>query len=914
MSRVYRVNEEVNVLGGSSLKCVRGTQLQIQIQGKKQMISCLVMEIMSGIDAILGMDAISKFGGVTIKTSDNITFGEVCCESKLERNISIASCALSEKDTKEVSISDSDFKADFDGNRWTVSWFWKDKPPTIGKRCANYSVNKELTEAFESEIQAWIDDEWLIEYSEELHGYVTGNIPFMAIDQPNKNKVRPVMDYKELNTYIVNNPGNDGVVCDEKLREWRKMGANISLVDLRKAYLQIFIDKSLYKYQRVVFKNKCYVMTRMGFGLAIAPKVMTAIVNKILSANPKIREATDSYIDDIIVNNDLVSTEEVIQHLEDFGLKSKEPNSLGDNTRVLGLKTYKGSNEEVLWTRDSEIPKYAEKITRRQLYSLCGKTTGHYPVCGKLRILCSYLKRRSKNLKWDEYLDSEMMTLVREFYQILDKTEEVGGVWCVDTSGDNCCVWADASSIATACCIEVNGQVIEDACWLKGENNVEHINMGELEAAIKGVTLAIKWGIYRFKLCVDSATVFGWVKSLIHNDRKMKVAGLSEMVIRRRLWIVSQLISEYKLEIDIKLVPSEHNKADRLTRVPREWVKNEKIVKTGICFSANVECEREIIVQQIHNLAHFGVSRTEYLVQKLGLPDVTRKEVDQVVKSCQRCNSVDPSPIKFDKGNLHCDQKWFRLALDITYFDGKSYLSIIDCCTRYVIWRLLTKETSAYIVANLKNIFNERGYVSEILTDNASVFLSSEFKEFCNISNIRHIKACAYRHQGNGMVERVHRTIKRMAARTNGNIFDMIFYYNNTPNKLGQIPAADMFAYQPRFSEEQCNLVRSVQNVISPYSVGDKVFVKPGEVKCTTEWNEGTVTDVLSPMAVEIDGINRHISHIRPRAECKNGRSECMEKNRNDESQVVAMQETREVKDNCTRSGRLVKPVERYLK
>ena len=61
--------------------------------------------------------------------------------------------------------------------------------------------------------------------------------------------------------------------------------------------------------------RKTFCLTRLGFGLNVAPKIMTAIVNKVLAADDQIRSATDSYIDDIVVNEDKVAADQVVEHL-----------------------------------------------------------------------------------------------------------------------------------------------------------------------------------------------------------------------------------------------------------------------------------------------------------------------------------------------------------------------------------------------------------------------------------------------------------------------------------------------------------------------------------------------------------------------------------------------------------------------
>ena len=64
--------------------------------------------------------------------------------------------------------------------------------------------------------------------------------------------------------YISSNPGVDGAVCQDKLRKWRKFGSNCSMLDLKKAYLQLYVDDELLKFQAVCYKDISFVMTRMG--------------------------------------------------------------------------------------------------------------------------------------------------------------------------------------------------------------------------------------------------------------------------------------------------------------------------------------------------------------------------------------------------------------------------------------------------------------------------------------------------------------------------------------------------------------------------------------------------------------------------------------------------------------------------
>ena len=139
-------------------------------------------------------------------------------------------------------------------------------------------------ECFDAELGKWVKEGWLVPYDPLVHGEVTGVVPLMAAAQPNKpTKVRPVMDYREVNQYISSHPGMDVTVCSERLREWRRLGASVALLDLKKAYLQLQVSGDLVRFQAVRLKGKLHVMTRMGFGLAVAPKIMAKVLEKVLS-------------------------------------------------------------------------------------------------------------------------------------------------------------------------------------------------------------------------------------------------------------------------------------------------------------------------------------------------------------------------------------------------------------------------------------------------------------------------------------------------------------------------------------------------------------------------------------------------------------------------------------------------------
>ena len=57
-----------------------------------------------------------------------------------------------------------------------------------------------------------------------------------------------------------------------------------------------------------------------------------------------------------------------------------------------------------------------------------------------------------------------------------------------------------------------------------------------------------------------------------HSGRtRVRTKSAKEMLIRGRLNILKKLVGEYELTVNVVLVPSNKNMADRLTRVPQRW-------------------------------------------------------------------------------------------------------------------------------------------------------------------------------------------------------------------------------------------------------------------------------------------------------------------------------------------------------
>ena len=461
---------------------------------------------------------------------------------------------------------------------------------------------------------------------------------------------------------------------------------------------------------------------------------------------------------------------------------------------------------------------------------------------------------------------------MEEIVKRVREEDPARGRW--DVKDEDITVWTDASALAMGVVVEVNGDVVEDGSWLRRDDGV-HINMAELDAALKGVNMAILWGASKFRLMTDSRTVYHWMTDLLSGRARLKTKAASEMLIRRRLSTLKMLVDEYQLSVDVQCVTSAENRADALTRVPDAWRQVLVKEETAACAVEGSDDDPDMLMKEVarihHASGHPGVRRTLYFARRANKL-TTRRVAQAVVSACQTCRSIDPAPEKWRRGQLDVETSWERVAIDVTHHGGRLYLTVVDCGpSRFAIWRPLRYENATYVVAELEAIFLERGPPSEILLDNATAFRGRVFRAFAKNWGVAVRYRAAHVPSGNGVVERNHRSVKVIAARAKCGVAEAVYRYNTTPKDDATgatTPASMVYRYDVRVRDVDPDpTARDDEQQDSRYHVGDAVWVKSPKGRCDDQYGRGVVTGEGSPQTVEVDGVPRHVRHLRPRAD-----------------------------------------------
>ncbi|XP_076043782.1 uncharacterized protein LOC143026883 [Oratosquilla oratoria] len=270
--------------------------------------------------------------------------------------------------------------------------------------------------------------------------------------------------------------------------------------------------------------------------------------------------------------------------------------------------------------------------------------------------------------------------MIRDVIQQMKHDDPVRGQWSAPQQSQGL-VWCDASSISTGIVLEIGGVVVEDGTWQRNKDVCHHINVSELNTAIKGVNLVLKWGLRE----IEIRTVAGLMNSVLMVEKRVSTKGAAEVLVKRRLGILRELIDEFGMKIRVTEVLSGINKADALTRVKKSWlkVKEEHDEKFEVCAAGSL-CAKEL-----HGTHHLGVDRSLFLARKVD-PNISREEVRRAMRACVRCPSIDPTSKPHAAGELNVIENWRRLAVDVTHCRRGMYLSMVDCGPgRFAVWREL---------------------------------------------------------------------------------------------------------------------------------------------------------------------------------------------------------------------------------
>ena len=325
-------------------------------------------------------------------------------------------------------------------------------------------------------------------------------------------------------------------------------------------------------------------------------------------------------------------------------------------------------------------------------------------------------------------------------------------------------------------------------------------------------------------------------------------------------------------------------------------LKND--IKTGKLFDPEITIQNDIllrgsrviipkplqkfILQELHS-THPGIVKMKALARNHCFWKGIDADIEKLVKSCRTCCDVKKNPVQTTTHIWEPPSKnWERIHMDYAGpFMGHNFFLVIDAKSKWPeIFVDNQSSTSNSTIHHLEELFSRYGYPEYLISDNAKIFKSVEFTNFCKERGIIQKFSAPGHPATNGQVERYCQTLKqklKCVQEERGTIKEkvqnILFRYRCTPLADGETPAEKMIGRKLR---NKLDLLRpeKKKHVTFQLPVPQTRFVMEGErvqsrnygENCA--WKYGTVVKRLGQLhyIIRLDNgykLKRHINQLR---------------------------------------------------
>ena len=206
---------------------------------------------------------------------------------------------------------------------------------------------------------------------------------------------------------------------------------------------------------------------------------------------------------------------------------------------------------------------------------------------------------------------------------------------------------------------------------------------------------------------------------------------------------------------------------------------------------------RPNIIAMAHDkTGHFCKTRTcSYINTRFTWPHLTTNVTDYIL-ACKKCKAYNkqahkPAPLTY---RPMITEPHDEVAMDIigplprAKGGYRFALTTICMASRWPDVFPLAKPDASHVAQALVQSFSRNGIPSKLLSDQGAQFMSSTIKELCRICGITQIHTVPYRPQGNGVLERLHGTLKPILAKAAADGLDWLTVLPLALSAVGFIP------------------------------------------------------------------------------------------------------------------------------
>lgn len=137
-------------------------------------------------------------------------------------------------------------------------------------------------------------------------------------------------------------------------------------------------------------------------------------------------------------------------------------------------------------------------------------------------------------------------------------------------------------------------------------------------------------------------------------------------------------------------------------------------------------------------------------------------DLEQKVKTWKACQSTRKNPAPAPLHPWEWPRRpWSRVHADYAGpFMGQMFLVLINAHTKWMDVHIVSSATSQSTIEKMRKTYATLGLPEMFVTDNGSVFTSSEFADFVKHNGIRHVTLSPYHPSSNRLAERAVQTLK----------------------------------------------------------------------------------------------------------------------------------------------------------
>ncbi|XP_045781590.1 uncharacterized protein LOC123878463 [Maniola jurtina] len=300
---------------------------------------------------------------------------------------------------------------------------------------------------------------------------------------------------------------------------------------------------------------------------------------------------------------------------------------------------------------------------------------------------------------------------------------------------------------------------------------------------------------------------------------------------------------------------------------------------------------RDRVLKMIHE-PHMGIVKSKSLARSYVWWPSLDESIQRVCQGCEVCAAqADAPPKQAVRMWPWPNRPWSRIHLDFMGpIFGKTYLVIVDATSKWIEVFQVPNTASTVVIDRLTELFSRFGLAKQIITDNASYFASTEFRNFTQSNGIEHIFTAPYHPASNGLAENAVRTLKRVikkavSERQNVDraLWTFLMHYRNTEHSTtGECPAmlllgrrlrTKLDALKPdrerkvaKVQQHQREMAKGVEREVKPE---DEVWYR--QYLKREKWVPGQVVECTGPSNYKVRGqdgdlVHRHIDQLKKRS------------------------------------------------